>query len=59
MHSKGWLTHCNNFSPDPLVPGETATFFVQGPLSPPAQTGSELVIAFYDHSIPLPISTPF
>ena len=34
--------------PDPLVAGETATFYVKGKLSKPATKGSALVIAFID-----------
>jgi hypothetical protein len=34
--------------PDPLYPGEVATFYVNGELAEPATTGSELFIAFLD-----------
>src|SRR5256885_6119129 len=47
-----------SITPDPLVPGGTATFTVGGQLSSPAQTGSMLVIAFFDAAVQ-PIGTPF
>jgi len=34
--------------PDPLYPGEDATFYVSGYLSSPATAGSELIIGFLD-----------
>jgi hypothetical protein len=44
--------------PDPLVPGQNATYSVSGVLDPPADTGSLLIIRFYD-SAEQEIGEPF
>src|SRR5687767_4119517 len=35
-------------NPDPLVPGKTSHFTVDGPLTSPAKVGSTLAIGFFD-----------